>query len=73
MTGELQESLARDHGEHVLEATTDSVVEGTSDDKAAYHQYGTDTIPARPIYVDPDDDTIAKMRAAIVEGIAASI
>ena len=67
--GDLEKSLYRDDPFHVVEVLFFSVVEGSNDYKAAWHQEGTGRMPARPIYVPADSETLDEMKSKIAEGL----
>lgn len=46
--GDLMLSVISDSPDHIERITDDSIVFGTSDFKAAFHQFGTRVIPPRP-------------------------
>lgn len=74
LTGALERSLQRYSPDHVLEVTDNSVIEGTADEKARYHQDGgPQRLPDRPIYIPPDDTTLDAMKLEMVKGIQASL
>lgn len=68
--GDLEKSLYRGDARHVFTVGEGYCVEGSIDKKAAYHQNGTDRIPARPIYVYPGNETLAMMRARLGLGLS---
>lgn len=77
-TGELFWSLTPGEPNNIRFPLPDGIVVGTDDPKAAFHQYGTEKMPARPILVDPSDasmapSTLPDMTAAIGEGFQALI
>lgn len=69
LTGALEASLARGGDNHVLEVAQSGVTEGTQDPHAAFQNYGTPRIPARPFVVEPANETLGDMKAPIVEGV----
>ena len=65
-TGAMQASIVSTGAGHLQEVSDDSAMMGTEDFKAAFHQYGTSRIPARPFVGISDDmvDLAAEMVAA---------
>lgn len=73
LTGDLEDSLQRSHEDHVLEITDNSVIEGTNNEYAHFHQTGGDVAgrpPQRTVYVPPESNILDDMKTAIVRGIA---
>ncbi len=68
-TGELATSLRRDGAGHVIETTDSGITEGSASPVARYHQDGTPTIPARPICVTPEPETLEAMKGPIADGV----
>lgn len=66
MFGPLELSLRRGEVNHVLDESGDSVIEGTEDPKARFHQDGGPRLPQRQILVVPDSETLDDMKAAEV-------
>lgn len=73
LTGELEASLSRSDPNHVFEVTQNSIIEGTADPKARFHQDGGVNLAQRTVYVPPESDTLDNMRAAMVKGVADSL
>lgn len=71
--GDLRESLERSGSDHVIDAEGDSVIEGTQNFTARFHQSGTLRMPARPILVEPDGQTLAEMTKPIASAIAQAL
>jgi hypothetical protein len=69
LTGELEQSLKRGEANHVLEITDNSVIEGTEDPKARFHQDGGENLPKRAILVEPETDTLDEMKGSLVYGM----
>ena len=65
-TGAMQASIISTGAGHLQEVTDDSAMMGTADEKAAFHQFGTSRIPARPFVGISDEmaDLAAEMVAA---------
>jgi len=74
-TGDMERSLRRGESDHVLEVTENSVIEGTEDPKARFHQDGGagGKPPKREIYVEPDQETLEAMKSRIVAGVSAVV
>lgn len=69
VTGRLEESMQRGAEGHVVSPNENGVVEGTQDPNARYQHSGTDgnhPIPPRPIIVQPNTDTLEKMKQPLV-------
>ena len=64
-TGDMQASIISTGTGHLQEVTDDSAMMGTEDRKAAFHQFGTSRIPARPFVGISDEmaDLAAEMVA----------
>lgn len=71
--GDLEMSLSRGEFDHVLDVSDNSVIEGTSDHTARFHQEGTDRMPAREILVPPDPVTVEAMKSPLVLGAKAAL
>lgn len=71
--GDLENSLHRGGVNHVLDVTASAIIEGTQDPKARFHQDGGVNLPARTIVVEPDAQTLADMKAKVVEGMQAAV
>lgn len=71
--GNLELSMERSEPDHVLDITADSIIEGTENFTAQYHQYGTPKMPARPILVFPDSETVGEMKVALMGGLQSLI
>lgn len=64
-TGEMFRSAVSDGANHIEQVTKNTAEIGTSDRKAAFHQYGTKHIPARPfIGVSEKADTMLENRVS---------
>jgi hypothetical protein len=76
LTGELEESLQRSGPGHVLEVTGNSIIEGTENEKAHWHQNGgtiSGRPPVRQILVAPGQKTLDDMKTEMVNGIVQSL
>jgi hypothetical protein len=71
--GPLENSLHRGGANHVLDVTSNGVIEGTADPKARFHQDGGANLPQRKIAVEPNADTLAAMKQQIVSGAQAAL
>lgn len=72
-TGDLEKSLSRGQPDHVLELNGNTIVEGTSDPKARFHQDGGGNLPRREILVPPEPVTLEAMKAPLVLAARAAI
>lgn len=69
--GDLRASLTRRGGDHLEEVTDSSLVFGTTDPKAKFHQFGTSTMPRRrPVELTEGDrrEAVRILQRSIVEG-----
>ncbi len=71
--GDLRQSLDRAGAAHVIQVTEDGVTEGTANPVARFHQDGTPKMPQRKILDDPEPETVADMKAPLVEGTRGAV
>lgn len=72
-TGQLFRSLSKGAPGSFESITAAGIQVGTFDRTAAFHQYGTSRMPARPILVPPDGPTLEIIREELAKGISAAL
>jgi hypothetical protein len=68
-TGDLFDSMFEGGGGHTEQISGSTVTVGTSVFYAQFHQFGTSRMPARTIFVPPDQSTLNEMTRLIHQGI----
>lgn len=67
--GDLRRSLDITGKNHVRQSIPNGIRTGSKDPKIAFHQFGTDRVPARPVYVPPPAQTARAMAEDVAVGI----
>jgi phage gpG-like protein len=71
-TGDLMLSAIGQGGDSILDITPDTLTFGTRDQKAAFHHFGTSTIPARP-FMGITDERLYQLAEEVLGKIIAAL